>query len=216
MTLAPIFDFLKKLKKNNNREWFSAHKDEFIAAQEIFDEFVFDLIQKTQKFDSSIGDVQPKNCIFRIYRDTRFSKDKTPYKTNFGAAICKGGRKSTDPCYYIHLEPGASMLGGGLYMPPPDVLSVTRKKVFKKGADLLKILNDKKFKSYYGNLIEDDKLSRPPKGFDPESPYIDYLKYKHYVVVHKLSDSELTVSKALATVASGFERMKKFKQFLEG
>ncbi len=215
MTLKPIFDYLKKLKKNNNRDWFNANKDEFGAAQEIFDEFVFDLIQKIQKFDPSIGDLLPKNCIFRIYRDTRFAKDKTPYKTNFGAAICKGGRKSTNACYYIHLEPGASMLGGGLYMPPADRLLAARKNVVKNGTQLLKILKDKTFKSYFGNLIEDDKLSRPPKGFDADDPFIELVKNKHYVVVHNLKDSELVSPTALRNVASGFEKMKSLKKFLD-
>src|SRR3989304_4261485 len=122
--------FLKKLKKNNNREWFNANKHLYDDARYDFEVFVFDLIQNISVFDESVSGLEPKDCLFRIYRDVRFSKDKAPYKQNFGAVIQIGGRKSSKSGYYIHLEPGGkNMLASGIYMPMPDKLSSVRNHV---------------------------------------------------------------------------------------
>src|SRR6266496_3900330 len=122
MLKKSTLDFLKKLKKNNNREWFNENKNLYLDAKEDFDYFVNELIQEISESDSSVAGLQPKDCTFRIYKDVRFSKDKTPYKTNFGAAIQQGGRKSPASGYYIHISPTEVFVAGGIYMPSPENL----------------------------------------------------------------------------------------------
>jgi len=212
--LSLVLKFLSGLKRHNNRKWFEKHRAEYEAAKQIFEEFVFDLIQSIGRFDSSITHIEPKHCIFRIHRDVRFSKDKKPYKTNFGAAIAQGGRKSAAASYYIHIEPGASMLGGGVYRPEPDTLFAIRNAIAKEPKTLQRILSDKKFKSYFGALWT-ETLSRPPKGFDPDHPAVDLLKYKSYVAVRSLKDNEILKKDCTRRIAEGFRIMKSFKKYLD-
>jgi len=126
-----IIKFLTTLKENNNRDWFNKNKKWYQRSIEEFEVYVNCLIGEIQKFDVDIRFLAAKDCIFRIYRDIRFSKDKSPYKTNFGAFIVKDGRKSGNAGYYLHIEPGSSFLGGGIYMPPAETLRVVRKEIFE-------------------------------------------------------------------------------------
>ena len=164
MELKNVLNFLQDLSRNNNKEWFHANKPVYQAALADFTEFVDGLIRSVSSFDKDIASLTAKECIFRIYRDIRFSPNKTPYKTNFGAAFMKGGKKSPYAAYYIHIEPGKSFSGGGIWMPPADVLKAVRQEVYYHSDELIKIIEKKKFKDTFGEM-NGDKLQRPPVGF---------------------------------------------------
>ena len=138
-----IFDFLSKLQVHNDRNWFNEHKDEYIAAHREFAGFVNTLIVPLSQLDESIGTVSAEECIFRIYRDVRFSHDKSPYKTHFGAFIAKGGKKAERAGYYVHIQPDESMLSGGIYMPAPETLESVRNEIYHHPQEIRKILENK-------------------------------------------------------------------------
>src|SRR5215467_2809578 len=169
--LQSTLQFLKNLKKNNNKPWFDSHRDQYDQAREDFSNFVQELIDRQSKNDPSIGSLKAKDCIFRINRDIRFSKDKTPYKTNMGASINRGGKKSIFAGYYFHCEPGESFVGGGIWMPMPPELKKVRQEVDYCFDEFKKILISKKFKTVYGDLHKGDdmRLSKVPQGFEKDS-----------------------------------------------
>ncbi len=212
--LKPVLAFLSALKRHNNRPWFAKHKEDYESARRIFEDFIFEVIQRVQEFDDTIGHPEPKDCIFRIYKDVRFSKDKAPYKTNFGAVIAQGGRKTQKACYYVQISPGDHMLGGGIYLPPPDQLKRLRGHVLERADELHRILSAKAFQRYFGGMWEEDKLVRPPKGFDVDDPNIELAKHKHFVVSHSLSDKDVLSGDIVKKVGDGFRMMKTFNRFL--
>ena len=209
--------FLKDLKKNNNKPWFDKNRKVYESAKADFATFIQAVIDLHSKKDPSIKNLLAKDCMFRINRDIRFSKDKSPYKSNFGASINKGGRKAMNSAgYYFHLEPGNCFAGGGIYMPMPDELKKVRQEIDYNFADFKKIINSKKFKSVYGDLDKSAEftLSRVPKGYLPDNPAADYLKLKSYIAMIKIKDTDLT-SKTLAikTVAA-FESLQPLIEFI--
>jgi uncharacterized protein (TIGR02453 family) len=206
--------FLSKLKKNNSKEWFDKNRSAYDAARLNMETFVGSLLANMASFEPAVGTLAAKKCLFRINRDIRFSKNKSPYKSNFGASINPGGKNSPGPGYYIHIEPGQSFLGGGVYMPEPVLLNAVRQEIDYNLKGFEKILKEKKFKKIFGELETIDKLQRPPKGYDETNPAVDYLKHKHFTVFASLSDAELN-SKSIAKKAAGmFEVMKPFNDFL--
>ena len=139
-----VFDFLRLLSENNNREWFTENKNLYTESQGNLVLFLEDLIKEMSEFDSELGKIDAKKSLFRIYRDTRFSKDKTPYKTNIGASLVEKGPKTLNHAgYYVHLEPSKSFLAGGVYMTEPKNLKAIREKISSEGENFLKILNKK-------------------------------------------------------------------------
>lgn len=181
--------FLESLKDNNNREWFEANKAWYQDARADYEKVLEDFITGLNEIDPLLGKPSVKDCIFRIYRDVRFSPNKQPYKTHFGAYIAKGGRKSEKPGYYLHVEPGNSLVGGGIYMPKPEVLKRIRTEIYFD-APTFRNLVESNLKKHSVTLYE-DKISRPPKDFDATFPDIDLLKYKSYFVDKPLSDDEV-------------------------
>lgn len=213
-TISPkTFDFLKKLTKNNNREWFNENKSLYTDSQQNMIGFLEELIKEMGGFDEELSKIDAKKSLFRIYRDTRFSKDKAPYKTNFGASLGMG-KGSQKGGYYLHLEPGKSFLAGGIYMPESAVLKTVRKEISLYGDDFLKILNDKDFKKHFPGLDQDDKLVKVPQGFEKEDPMADYLKLKSFIVVYNLKDEEVLDKNAVKNIAKIFEVMKPLNDFL--
>lgn len=208
-----VFDFLKKLTKNNNREWFTENKNLYTEAQENIVSFMEELLKEMSEFDPELGKIDAKKSLFRIYRDTRFSKDKTPYKTNFGASLGMG-KGSQKGGYYLHFEPGKSFIAGGIYMPESSVLKTLRKEISVYGQDFIKILNDKAFKKYFPELDQDDKLKKVPQGFEKEDPMAEYLKLKSFIVVYNLKDDEITDKNAVENLAKIFKVMKPLNDFL--
>jgi uncharacterized protein (TIGR02453 family) len=203
--------FLKKIKSNNNKEWFEANKHTYLDAKQEFELMVDGLIKGIAKFDKKISpDMKGKDCTFRIYKDVRFSKDKTPYKSNMGASMNPGGKKSLVAGYYLHYEPGASFLAGGVYMPEPEMLQAIRQEIDYNPDALLKILKSAAFKKYFKGVDEEDKLKNPPKGFDKEHPQVELLKNKHFIVSHNLSDKQLSGKDFEKEVIAGFKAMQPF------
>ncbi|MET3538557.1 DUF2461 domain-containing protein [Chryseobacterium limigenitum] len=207
------FDFIKKLTKNNNREWFNENKNLYTESQQNVISFLEDLINEMGEFDEELAKLDPKKALFRIYRDTRFSKDKIPYKTNFGASLGMG-KGSQKGGYYLHIEPGKSFLAGGIYMPESSVLKEVRKEISLYGEDFLKVINNKDFKKHFPELDQADKLKKVPQGFEKEDPMGEYLKLKSFIAVHNLKDEEVLDENAAKNMTEIFKAMKPFNDFL--
>ena len=187
MDVKNSFTFLEALRKNNNREWFQANKSFYDLARGEVEQLVATLIPIVRGIDPDVDVVSPKECLFRIFRDVRFSKDKSPYKTNFGAFIARGGRKSPYAGYYLHIEPGASFVGGGAYMPESHYLKAIRSEIFENTGEYKAIIESQEFRKFYGGMYG-EKLKTAPKGFPKDFPDIDLLKNKHYAVTHRVED----------------------------
>jgi uncharacterized protein (TIGR02453 family) len=183
--------FLKSLHKNNNREWFLKNKQNYDSAKDNFLTFVDEILKGIQKFDPSLSELVLKQCVFRINRDVRFSKNKEPYKNNFGASFSKGAKKINTAGYYFHLEPGASFIGGGLWMPEAPDLQKLRQEIDYSFKEFKGILGNAKFKNTFGTLSTEAKLSRPPKGYDIENPAIEYLKLKSFTAIVPITDKDV-------------------------
>lgn len=212
--MQQILDFLSTLKENNQREWLEAHKSEYEATRQYFGEFVGQVLKEITSFEPSFAPLEPKDCIFRLYRDVRFSKDKTPYKTNYSAYFSEGGRKSTQAGYYLHIEPGnKSMLAGGMYMPVPEDLKKIRQEIDYNGEEFTGILNQAQFRTYFGKL-GGEKLKTNPKGYPGDHPNIDLLKHKDFTVFHLVSDSNLVKPGLLSHISSIWRALKPLNVFL--
>jgi len=209
--------FLKDLKKNNNKPWFDKNRRVYEVAKADFTGFIQKVIEQHAKNDPSIKNLVAKDCLFRINRDIRFSKDKSPYKTNFGASINKGGRKAMDAAgYYFHLERGSSFTGGGLYIPMPDVLKKVRQEIDYNFDDFKKIIGAKKFKSVYGELDKSEEflLTRVPKGYEPNNPAAEYLRLKSYITMIRITDADLVSKNLLNKTVTAFEALQPIIFFL--
>lgn len=211
--MEKILKFLSQLEKNNNREWFNDNKELYNEAKFIFEEYINVLILKLREFDKTVDVNSSKECIFRIYRDVRFSKNKEPYKTNFGAFIAKGGRKTLGAGYYFHVENEKSFAGGGVYMPLTPVLKILRQNIYERIEDFKKIIYDDNFKAVFGDLWN-DKLVNVPKGFPKDFPDADLLKYKSYVVGHGLNNDKLLSPDFIENIASVYEIQYPLVRFL--
>lgn len=209
--------FLQSLKKNNDKSWFDANRKAYDAARSDVEQFVQKMINAHGKKDLGIANLVAKQCMFRINRDVRFSKNKSPYKTNFGASINEGGKKALTGGYYIHIEPGKSFAGGGLYMPMPAELKKVRQEIDYNTEEFEAILNAKPFKSIYGKLSDEEglKLTRVPQGFDKDSPAAEYLQYKSYITMISLSDDELTDPSVDKKILRAFEALQPLLEFLK-
>jgi uncharacterized protein (TIGR02453 family) len=212
-SLKPIFDFLTGLEKNNNKAWFDNHKASYEVAKGLFENLVNQLILDLGAVENMAG-VTAKDCVMRIYRDIRFSKDKTPYKTNLGASIGPGGKKSSQLSYYLHLVPhNHSMIAGGLHSPETVQLTKFREAIDRNPRPFKAILNNKEFKQYFGDL-EGEKLKTVPQGYARDHPEIELLRLKEVVVVHSLSDELVLSAKFRSHVIDAFTVMKPFLEFL--
>lgn len=208
--------FLSQLRKNNNKPWFDAHRALYEAARIDFSNFIQLVIEAVQKSDTTITGLTSRDCLFRINRDIRFSKDKTPYKMAFGASIKRGGRKSPFAGYYFHLEPGASFIGGGLWMPETAVLKNMRQEIDYNGEEFGSILGEKNFKKIYGDLYKgaDVRLSTMPKGYEKNNPAADYLRLKSFIAETRLADEELTKASLHKKTVAAFEALQPLLQFI--
>lgn len=216
MLQSSTLKFLKDLKKNNNKPWFDAHRKQYEAARNDFETFIQSVLDKHCKNDSDLKELTARKCMFRINRDIRFSKDKSPYKTNFGASMDKGGKKSGLAGYYFHLEPGKSFLGGGIWMPQSDALKKVRQEIDYCFDEFRKIVSAKKFKTVYKELYtgEGVQLSKVPQGFEMDNPAAEYLKFKSWLVLADISDSTLTSEELLDRTVDAFGVMQPFIKFL--
>ncbi|HEY0652476.1 MAG TPA: DUF2461 domain-containing protein [Chryseosolibacter sp.] len=214
MNFEVILKFLKDIKKNNDRSWFEKNKSRYLEAKQGFEDFVGELLKEFVKFDSKLGGLDHKKLPFRIYRDVRFSKDKSPYKVNMGAGFSPNGKLVQEPGYYIHIEPGKSFVAGGIYMPDAPNLAKIRQEIDYNGDALKKIVSAKSFKNSFDGFDEFDKLKTMPKGYAKDHPYIEWLKLKSLIVSHNFTDKEVLDPKFVKMVASHAKAIKPLNDFI--
>lgn len=205
--MKEVFKFLKELKINNNREWFNENKERYLEAKRTIDLFVSRLIPAIASVEPEVAHLTPADCTYRIYRDTRFSSDKTPYKTHFGIFIAPGGKKSIKAGHYIHIEPGNCFYGGGCWCPPAPLLKAIRQDIYDNIDEYLEITDNPGFKKLFPT-VGSDLLKTAPKGFPKDWEYIDLLKPRDYTVIAPLPDS-------LFTNRNAIERLEKYARTLQ-
>lgn len=210
MHTRDLIQFLSELTDNNNRAWFVMNKPRYDILRAEFLELVTKLIKDISKFDPMVAGCNPKKALFRINRDLRFSHDKRPYKTTFSAAITASGLKKPSqgggPAYYFHVDAeGTLLVAGGEYLPPSDRLRAIRRQVIEDAAGFGKLLKNRKLKETYGDLQEEDKLTRPPKGFDADAPHIEYIKLKSFIVWKETSLKKKIPADLGKEVVAGFK-----------
>lgn len=211
---ADTFKFLKDLAKNNNKEWFTANKKRYEEAKGDFEAFVTDLIKQIAKFDPAIGNLEAKKCIFRIYKDIRFSKDKTPYKINMGANFSASPSKIHDMAgYYIHVEPGKSFLAGGAYMPQTPWINNIRQEIDYNTKEFKKIITASSFTKNFKEL-QGEKLKTAPKGFPKDHPELGLLQYKSFLMMHNCDDKLVQSDGYMKHVTDVYKSMKPLNDFL--
>ncbi|MBV8254868.1 MAG: DUF2461 domain-containing protein [Chitinophaga sp.] len=214
MLQSSTLKFLRALKQHNDKPWFDEHREEYLAAKTDFETMVQQIIDGLQKQDPSMSGLQVKDCVFRIYKDVRFSKDKTPYKTNMAASFQAGGKKSPLAGYYFHLEPGGhSMAGGGLWMPAAPELKKVRQEIDYNFEEFESIISNKEFIKHFGK-IEGESLKTAPQGYQPDNPAIAYLKLKSLVVSHAVSDEAVVQPATVRDILKSFSLMQPLLQFI--
>lgn len=207
--------FLNSLKKNNNKPWFDENRKQYDVVRAEFMEMVSDIIKHIAKFEPAIGTQAAKDCVFRINRDVRFSKDKSPYKSHFSCYFNKAGKKSNGAGYYLHIEPGKSFAGGGIWMPEPQVLANIRQELDYNFKDFKKIIGNSRFKkTFAGGVQSEENLIRPPKGYDEQNPAIEFLKMKSFIVSHPFTDAQVLSNNFVKDITATFAAMKPLVDYL--
>lgn len=216
MVQPTTIEFLKELKSNNSKSWFDQNRKRYDKMKSDYISLAGRILEQMKDIDPSLDMVTAKDCIFRINRDVRFSADKSPYKTNLGIALHPGGKKFNLAAYYLHIEPGQSFIGGGLWMPEAPLLSKVRKEIHYFYHDLVDILNNPLYKKTFGSLDVEDgqKLTRPPKGYDAEDPAIEFLKLKSFTASTPLPDEMLTSDKLVGHIINTFTILKPLIGFI--
>lgn len=211
--MQEVLNFLSELRTNNNKEWFDQNRDRYEESRKKVLFLTELVIHEVSKFDPEIGSLTAKDCVFRIFRDVRFSHDKTPYKINMGSFIARGGRKSMGAGYYLHIEPGGSFVGGGSYCPPADSLKALRTEIFDHPDEFKKLIYSDSFRRTYPEMY-DDKLKTPPKGFPKDFPDIDLLKYKSYAFTSRIDDSVVAGDAYVGKIIDAFKELAPVNRFL--
>lgn len=215
MIQLSTLNFLKELVQNNNREWFQENKQRFEAAKENVIAFTGELIAELKKADPTlVSDIDPKKCVMRIYRDIRFSLDKTPYKNNFGISKLPSGVKSDEIGYYVHIQPGASFAGGGYWMPQAEHLKAIRQEIDYNADELKRIIDAPDFKKLFGEFRSQEQLKSIPRGYDPEGENIDLIKLKSFAAMHSFTDEELMKPDSPKRIAGILARIYPLTVFL--
>lgn len=217
MLQKSTLQFLTSLSKNNNKVWFDAHRKKYETAKTDFGEFVSQLIHTAAGFDSDLNELQVKDCTFRINRDIRFSKDKTPYKQNFAASFNRGGKKSIYAGYYFHLEPGnKSFIGGGIWMPLAPELHKIRQEIDYSFAEFKEITENKNFIKYFKCLENSSevRLTNLPRGYQKDNPAAEYLKLKSVIASKPLKDKEVISTRLLEETSTAFHALQPLINFL--
>lgn len=209
-------DFITDLRQNNNREWFEDNRDRYEDARADFISFIGVWLMEIEKFDDSVTGMDPRRCMFRIYRDSRFSNNKTPFKTNLGARILPGGSKALHlrTGYYLNVEPGACRVSGGAFRPEPDWLNAIRDRLVRDSSKMRKILNARSFKANFGTL-GGEAVKTAPRGYAKDHPDIDLIRYKSLLARHPLDDGRLTRPGFLKHIARVCRAMKPLKDYLD-
>ena len=211
--MLQVMQFLNDLSENNNREWFQKNTKWYDESREKVLFLTEVVINEIRKFDSEVPLLEPKDCLFRIFRDVRFSNDKRPYKTNFGSFIAKGGRKSMYAGYYFHIEPSGSFVGGGIYMPAAEPLKAIRQYIAENGEEFLSLINSKNFKKVYPEMM-DDKLKTAPKGYSPDHEFINLLRYKSFAFSSQFDKSQILADNYIEKLVHSFKTLQPVNRFL--
>lgn len=209
--------FLKNLKKNNNKPWFDKNREKYLEAKQNFEEFVALLLQKLILLDEDMKELLPKNCTFRINRDIRFSKNKTPYKANLSASFNRGGKKSIYAGYYFHLQPGGnSFVGGGLWHPEAIELKKLRQEIDYCFPEFKKIISSQAFKKNYGELEKDENqmLVNVPKGYEKENPAAGLLRMKSFVASKNIADADILNKNLDKEIIDSFKALMPLVKFI--
>ena len=207
--------FLKNLAANNNKPWMDANRPAYENAKADWEQLVGKVIIGLAKQEPLIADLLPKNCTFRMNRDVRFSKNKEPYKCNFGASIKIGGKKSNYAGWYFHAQPGANFFGGGFWMPEPAILAKIRQEIDYDFTAFTKIMENKKFTTTYTNGISTEaSLVNVPKGYDATNPAAAYLKLKSYTAINSITDAQLCSKDAVKVIVDGLVALQPFLNFI--
>jgi uncharacterized protein (TIGR02453 family) len=216
MIQSHTLDFLKELVENNNREWFQVNKERYDKARENVIELTTDIIGKLHQIDPGVNaDLDPRKCVMRIYRDIRFSKNKTPYKNNFGISLPASGTKLGGAEYYLHIQPGKSFIAGGYWMPETEHLKAIRQEIDYNADDLKKIIDAPHFIKLFGEFRKQDQLKTVPRDYSAENPNIDLLKLKSFIVSHPLKDKELMSAKAADEIVEVCSNLYPLNVFLK-
>lgn len=216
MVQVSTLQFLKELEKNNNKPWFDANKKAYTAAKENIAELSQNVLNGLAKLEPAFGLIQPKDTMFRINRDIRFSADKSPYKTNMGISFNPQGKKAHGTGYYLHIQPGKSFAAAGIWMPETESLANIRQEIDYNFKDLHKILQAKTFTKYFRKgLSQNETLQRPPKGYEADNPAIDFIKLKSFVVSTDISDDEVTGKNFVKDLLDIFKAADPLNKFLQ-
>lgn len=213
MLQQPTIDFLKKLEKNNNKEWFDKNRKVYEAAKTDFEGFIMAVHAGLAKSEPAMAGQKAKDSIFRIFRDVRFGKDKTPYKSHFGAYMSRGGRKAPDAGYYLHLEPGKSFLAGGIWMPEGPVVKKIRQEIDYNFKEFSTIINKAAFKKQFKKW-EGEQLKTVPQGYAADNPAIEFLKMKSFIVSTPIDEKDMMSKTGVTKVVNVFAAMKPLVDFL--
>jgi uncharacterized protein (TIGR02453 family) len=208
--------FLSSIRKNNNKAWFETHRAAYEAARIDYANFIELVIDELQKSDPTITGLTSRDCVYRFYRDVRFSKDKTPYKDYFGATIKRGGRKTRFAGYYFHCMPGGSFAGGGLWMPEAEHLKLVRQEIDYNYDEFLSIVREKNFKKHFGDLHKsaDISLANAPKGYEKDNPAVPYLKLKCLIAETGIGDDELIKASLHRKLINVFKAIQPLLNFI--
>ena len=211
--MKEILDFLKDLEANNSREWFDQNRERYDVTRKKFLAVTEILIREIRQFDDEVMALNPKDCVFRIFRDVRFSHNKSPFKSNYGCFIARGGKKSGFAGYYLHIQPGECFLSGGIYMPPPEHLQAIREEIYYHPHDYISIVENTQFKATY-TLPYFDKLKTAPKGYPKDWEYVDHLKNRSYALGHVIQEQELYAPDFIDKAVGLFKIIHPFNHYL--
>jgi uncharacterized protein (TIGR02453 family) len=215
MLQTSTVQFLKELEANNNRPWFEENKAQYLDAKADFEGMVDALRLRLSQLEPAFADQSIKQSTFRIYRDVRFSNDKTPYKSHFGLYFNPKGKQSNVGGFYVQLQQGErSFLAGGAWMPQGQLLKDIRQEIDYNQDEWLGIVEGKQFIEYFTSLGHSEKLTTAPKGYPKEHPLIEYLKLKSFEASRNFEDKLLTSPKLLDYLMDGYEHLQPFNQFL--
>ncbi|MCY1518191.1 hypothetical protein D9M68_529000 [compost metagenome] len=214
MIKKQTLDFLRELAVNNNREWFTVNKYRYEEAKADLFILIGQLIKEFSAIDPQYpADTEPKKALMRIYRDVRFSKNKDPYKLNYGIAFDVKGYGPTTPSYYLHLQPGSCFFGVGFWQPEPQVLKMIREEIDYNADEFLSIINHKDFKKYF-SISREDKLKKAPKGYENDHPQLEWLKLKSYIAIYKIEEEEFFEPAVVNKLKTAFQVIQPFVLFL--
>lgn len=212
--MKELLKFLKELAKNNTREWLAAHNDEYQHIKALRDAVAQEFINEVARLEPDAALLSPKDVTYRLMRDTRFSSDKTPYKTHIGIFVCPPyGKKSLLSGYYLHLEPDHSIICGGNYGLPNPLLNIIRNEIRANIEEYIGIVESPEFKQFFSTVGE-ERLKTAPKGFDKNWPYIEYVKAKDFGVFQSLPDTFFYKKGAIAALRPQLEQIKRLNDFI--